>query len=402
MPSKLKLTSKLAPDAHQVKSLKEACLKSSGSKLSHPTNKNAIISKYNVSCQERGIKHNVTTVKKGEPTTKPINYPTISQLVRGCSIKPSLNHQYMVLYLSLDNVIVEVLKSSESFLMDEDVANLAKIYSLYREMVHDVVELRTLVFYQLRQQRIGYAEQTAIQSSRVDMATACAIHFSLLPGMVIRYLKGEYLGENRNVSQILCNVLSHVDESDAARIEWILTQGCPSRLSFEETSEMKAYIIKKGNQATFKMYPDIVTKTMNKEDRYSHLLPVKLWVLHFTPWCHHTAQGMLVKPGLNPCIIFDALTKMYSHEVVLNDVTTTEFEANITFGVAKLKLLQQIYNWRVSHPTSKTYLTLADITACFCFPRTHPDLTGEFGFMAEGLYFLATSMVFASTASASS
>jgi hypothetical protein len=111
---------------------------------------------------------------------------------------------------------------------------------------------------------------------------------------------------------------------------------------------------------------------------------------------------MLVKPGKNPCIIFNASTKKYSHEVVLNDVTTTKFEANITIGVAKLKLLQQIYNWRVSHPTSKINLAFADITACFCFPRTHPDLTGAFGFMAKGLYFLATSMVFGSTASASS
>ncbi len=152
----------------------------------------------------------------------------------------------------------------------------------------------------------------------------------------------------------------------------------------------------------FRMYPEIVTKTMNKEDRHNHLLLVKLWVLHFSSWCHHTAQGMLVKPGKNPHIIFDASTKAYPHEVILNDVTTTKFEANITFGMVKLKLLQQIYNWRVSHPTSKIYLALADITTCFCFPRIHPDLTGAFGFMAKGLYFLATSMVFGSTASTSS
>ncbi len=62
-------------------------------------------------------------------------------------MKPSLNHQYMLLNLSLDNVIVEGLKSSKSFLSDEDVANLAKVNSLYQEMVHDVVELRTLVFF---------------------------------------------------------------------------------------------------------------------------------------------------------------------------------------------------------------------------------------------------------------
>ncbi len=141
---------------------------------------------------------------------------------------------------------------------------------------------------------------------------------------------------------------------------------------------MKAYIIEKGNQATFKMYPEIVTKTMNKEDRHSHLLPVKLWVLHFSPWCCHTAQGILVNPGKNPHAIFDASTKGHPHKDVLNDVTTTEFEANITFGTAKLKLLQRIYNWRVSHPTSIIYLALADLTACFRFPRIHPDLTGAF------------------------
>ncbi len=158
----------------------------------------------------------------------------------------------------------------------------------------------------------------------------------------------------------------------------------------------------KGNQATFKMHPEIVTKTINKEDRHRHLLSVKLWVLHFSPWCRHTAQGMQVKPGKNPRVIFDASTKSHPHEVVLNEITTSEFEANITFGLAKLKLLQRIYNWRVSHPDSRIYLALADITACFRFPRIHPDVTGAFGFMAEGLYFLATSMVFGSNTSASS
>ena len=102
----------------------------------------------------------------------------------------------MVSDVVLDNVIVKLLRHSESFLMDEDVANLSEVNSLYQEMVHDVIRLRTLDFSQLRDPRIGYAEQTAIQQSRVDMATACAIHYTLHPGMVIRYAKGKYVGEN--------------------------------------------------------------------------------------------------------------------------------------------------------------------------------------------------------------
>jgi hypothetical protein len=98
---------------------------------------------------------------------------------------------------------------------------------------------------------------------------------------------------------------------------------------------MKSFIIEKGNQATFKMYPETVKKTMNKEDRHSHLLPVKLWVLYFSPWCRHSAQGILIKPGKNPQVIFDASTKGSPHEVVLNEYTLTKFEANIDFGNAK-------------------------------------------------------------------
>ncbi len=48
------------------------------------------------------------------------------------------------------------------------------------------------------------------------------------------------------------------------------------------------------------MYPETVKEAMNKEDRHSHLLPVKLCVPYFSPWCHHTAQGILIKPGKNP------------------------------------------------------------------------------------------------------
>jgi hypothetical protein len=35
----------------------------------------------------------------------------------------------------------------------------------------------------------------AISSARVDLATACAIHYGLNPGVVILYLKGKYVGE---------------------------------------------------------------------------------------------------------------------------------------------------------------------------------------------------------------
>ena len=133
---------KIAPTAQQVNTLKVTCFDSTGPKLSDPIDKNAIISEYNVSYQKCGIKERVRSVKKGELTTKPTSYPTISQLVRGCLMKPSPNHQYRVKDLKLDHVIVELLKTSKSFLADEDITNLSEVNSLHQEMIGDVTKLK--------------------------------------------------------------------------------------------------------------------------------------------------------------------------------------------------------------------------------------------------------------------
>ncbi len=61
-----------------------------------------------------------------------------------------------------------------------------------------------------------------------------------------------------------------------------------------------------------------------------------------------------------------------------------------------------IYNWCVSFPNETIYLILADITACFCFPKISTDITGAFRFLAEGLYFLSMGQFFGSNTSASS
>ena len=148
-------------------------------------------------------------------------------------MKPSPNHQYRVKNLKLDRVIIKLFKSSQTFLADEDIVNLFEVNYLYREMIGDIAELKTLDFCALRELRFGYAEQTEIQSSRMNMAAACAINYSLHPGMIIRYIKGEYVGESRIVPQILKDISSHVKEIDAIHIERILTQGCPSRLALK-------------------------------------------------------------------------------------------------------------------------------------------------------------------------
>ena len=96
------------------------------------------------------------------------------------------------------------------------------------------------------------------------------------------------------------------------------------------------------------------------------------------------------------------MTQTTPDEVVLNHKTSTDFEAVIDFGKAKMNLLITIYNWQVSYPHEVIYTALANITACSYFPRIFADVIGALGYVAKEKYFVSTSHMFGSNTSASS
>ena len=106
---------------------------------------------------------------------------------------------------------------------------------------------------------------------------------------------------------------------------------------------------------------------MNKEEKNSHVLAFREWLVHFSPYCRATPQGIREKYGKHR-VIFDSLTQTCPHKIVLNHETSTDHEAVIDFGQAKTHLLINIYNWRISYSLEVILLALADITACFRFP----------------------------------
>jgi hypothetical protein len=185
-------------------------------------------------------------------------------------------------------------------------------------------------------------------------------------------------------------------------MKWILLNGCPAQLDFEEPLSNKIEMIDQGNSKSFNANTALVLKTMNKEDRYSHLIPLNEIMCCFSPYCCHTTQTMVVKAGKNDRLCWDGSTTIKPTGIVMNQVTPVIREAPITFGHVKMQLYTDIYNTRLSYPTFTILLAMADVKACFRFPRIHADLTGAFGFLAGGYFNLATAMVFGSTASASS
>ncbi len=99
-------------------------------------------------------------------------------------------------------------------------------------------------------------------------------HFGLDPGKFICFLLGEYTGQYRDIRHTLDAIRDYVTSDDYGHIKQILLDGCPAQLTFEEPLSNKLEFISHGNLKSFVENPQLVQKTMNKEDHYSHLVLV--------------------------------------------------------------------------------------------------------------------------------
>jgi hypothetical protein len=99
---------------------------------------------------------------------------------------------------------------------------------------------------------------------------------------------GEYTGQLRDAYSTLAAVKGHVSIDNYEQMKRILLDGCPAQLNFEESLSNKIEMIDQGNLKSFDANTILVLKTMNKEDRYSHLIPLDKIMCHFSPYCRHT------------------------------------------------------------------------------------------------------------------
>jgi hypothetical protein len=127
-----------------------------------------------------------------------------------------------------------------------------------------------------------------------------------------------------------------------------MLDGCPAQLTFEEPSSNKLEFISCGNLKSFVENPQLVQKTMNKEDRYSHLVLMDPLLCNLSPYLHHTTQSIVIKDGKNNCILWDGCTVTQPTDIVMNQVTPVVQEAPVTLGHVKSKIYTDIYNTRIS------------------------------------------------------
>lgn len=92
--------------------------------------------------------------------------------------------------------------------------------------------------------------------------------------MLVRYCGGEFTAAHRDVEQILNDVREYIPTRDLNDMERILREGCPFSIDKRFSKSNKMKLLKQGNQKSVEENKKAVIKTMNKEDRNSHLISV--------------------------------------------------------------------------------------------------------------------------------
>jgi hypothetical protein len=123
----------------------------------------------------------------------------------------------------------------------------------------------------------------------------------------------------KSISDVCCTldeVRDHVTSDDYNHIKRILLDGCPAHLIFEEPSSNKLEFISCGYSKSFVENLQLVQKTMNKEDRYSHLVPMDPLLCKLSPYLHHTMQHIVGRQEQSYCMgwIYIHSAHRYSYE----------------------------------------------------------------------------------------
>ena len=340
------------------------------------------------------------------------NIPSAAQIYKSSKMKTNVERFWRTnatgtyaLFLALKNGWLEE-EEDEFGTKIISTANVQATSPIIDIMFKSVRKLRGVDFSSLTKPRLDYASQKEIAHSRVILLSACAVHFDLDFGLMVRFLRNEYTSPHRDEKKLEEDVSAHVSDADMKQMIRVLTKGCPHDLDYELPHEEKRKMIKRGNASSVTDHIDIVKATLNKEERNSHVVPLFTWLCHASLWANINAQAMVLKMNAPPedsRLVWNGTTKIEADDIVMNDIVPLHNEAPITFGFVLLAFMTYIFNTRVSYPHADIDIASTDIKACHRWLRIFPDFVGAFGFLISGLYyFLTTAMVFGSRVSASS
>ncbi len=210
--------------------------------------------------------------------------------------------------LHLYNVITTIIKECRVSFSKEDLSNLCLVNKDFANIIPKLFWWLRVDFAHLQDLCLGYEQQDHIDPYRMEMASAAMIHFGLGPGKFACFLSGKYTGQHWDLRCTLDAIQDHVTSEDYGHIKQILLDGCLAQLTFEGPSSKKLEFISRGNSKSFVENPQLVQKTINKEDCYSYLVLMDPLLCKLSPYLRHTMQRIIMKDSKNYHIVWDGST----------------------------------------------------------------------------------------------
>ena len=137
---------------------------------------------------------------------------------------------------TFENLSSLLVKSS--FLSSADHSNLLLASLTINTLWVHMVKFKDLDFSPLQTPDLDYLTQTSIPQDRVDMFTACAIHYDFDLSSVIRFTGGNYTNAHLKAESILAQLAAAgCDPNLMNELKRVISEGCPSYFNATSTQE---------------------------------------------------------------------------------------------------------------------------------------------------------------------
>ncbi len=194
------------------------------------------------------------------------------------------------------NAVTIVIQEYAAFSKNE-LLNICLLNTDFAKMIPKLQRWLQIDFSMLREPRLNYKSQMQIDPYQVCVANTAMAHFGLDPGRLVQWMGGKYTGQHQDTHSILTAVKGHVSADDYVHMKRILLNGCPAQLDFKEPLKNKIEMIER-NSKSFNDNTALVLKTINKEDCYSHLIPLDEIMCNFSLYCRHTTQTIIIRGSI--------------------------------------------------------------------------------------------------------
>jgi len=246
----------------------------------------------------------------------------------------------------------------------------------------------------------AYATQTHIPPSRSIQFLSALLHYNFNVPSIIRYCRHNYTNEHLNPKEIRKKLHNIAPQHVIDYVYRSLVTGAPSKISGHTTSSNFWKYLRYGNHVSISSRPELVEKTLNKEERNNYSLPFPSWTARFIPHLHVSPSGIIIKPGKKDRIIFDASYHVDALSFSPNDWTSASDEPPIFYGDALIRHLKRIWNLRISYPNAIIYLWDDDVAGAFRLIKYNPQIATAFASIIHSRLWVPVGQVFGGNTSA--